>query len=351
MADNQPRTGDTKVRSHGNKQEQPGTALTAQHILTRQTQDIDTARLLEDIRNAAPKFKKLRRTDKGCGTARASDAQNIPKDQTAGKLFAPLAHIWEQMGTYVVYNDSGEPVARYPLTTQGKRRYVIDLFSEFLFQQIEQQIVLSLKQGDKTLLARLFEITETVWISNHAGGSGRKVETPPWHNYIIKENPDKLSYGLVESCLNGNNPLIKSTFTTAIQKLADQEISTIKELAGDDPEQMIQEAGQRYGLSREVNTDGQKKQFLDMFPELFAYARSHGIVAAHLQPKDCNLKLLAALITEDIDGMEKIRIVLIARATRVYNVTETQMKTMHEALVHTGHQGSYENYVKGRFDL
>lgn len=350
MADNQPRTGGTEARSHGNKQEQPETALTAPNMLTRQTQDIDIAKLLEDIRNAAPKLKKVHRTDKGCDAARASDEQNIPKDQTTGKLSDPLACIWEQMGTYVVYNDSGEPVARYPLTTQGKRKYVTDLFSEFLFQQIEQQIVLSLKQGNRILLARLFEIAETVWISNHAGGPDRKVETPPWSNYI-KENPDKLSYGLVESYTNGHNPLIKSAFVTAIQKVTEQEILAIKELAGADPEQMIQEAERQYGLSREVSTDSQKKQFLDMFPELFAYARSHGIVAAHLQPKDCNLKLLTALITEDVDEMEKIRTVLIARATRVYNVTETQMKTMHEALVSMDYQGSYEDYVEGRFDL
>ena len=336
-ANNQTRIGNKKIRSGGKKQSEA--ALKVQEKLNRKIKgekEVDPVGLLNAI--------KSRRRDYDTGVV--SDTDTVKRSPETDYLKC----IWDQMETYTVQDDSGNFVTKYPLTTEGKTKYMTDRFSDFLFRQIEPQLMISLERGNKELVLKLFKKAESIWVSNHAGGEGRRVATSPWSKRL-EEEQDKLSYGMIRAYLKGNHSSAKNAIREAVEKVLEDEIEALKKTVGNDPEKMMQEAERKYGIPGEIRTEEQKKDFLEEFADVLLYANTRSIKNDVLQPKDCSLKLLVPLITENLDEINRIRLTLMARTTRQFNNTESEMREMHDSLVKMGYQGSYDDYVHRRFDL
>ena len=337
VANDQSRTGNKKIRSGG--KEQSDAASKSQNELDRQINgenEVDKTGLLNAIKSKRKDY--------------APEVIDKSKFIKASYKKDYLKDIWDQMETYTVQDTSGNFVKKYPLTTEGKTKYITDRFSDFLFRQIEPQLMHSMESGNKELVLKLFNKAESIWVSNHAGGEGRNIPTSPWNKLLEKEQ-DKLSYGLAKVYLRGNHPLIRSAIQKAIEKVIEEEVADLKKTAGDDPEKMIQEAEKKYGIPGEVRTEEQKMAFFEEFADVLLYAKTRSIKNNVLQPKDCSLKLLVPLITENHDEINRIRLILMARTTRQFNDTESEMKEMHDSLVKIGYPGSYDDYVHRRFDL
>ena len=337
VANDQSRTGNKKIRSGG--KEQSDAASKSQNELDRQineANEVDKTGLLDAISS--------RRKDY------APEVIDKSKVIKASYKKDYLKDIWSQMETYTVQDASGNFVKKYPLTTEGKTKYITDRFSDFLFRQIEPQLMISLERGDKELVLKLFKKAESIWVSNHAGGEGRRVATSPWSKRL-EEEQDKLSYGMIKVYLTGNHSLARNTIREAVEKVIEDEIEALKKTADNDPEKMIQEAEKKYGIPGEVRTEEQKMAFFEEFADVLLYAKTRSIKNNVLQPKDCSLKLLVPLITENHDEINRIRLILMARTTRQFNDTESEMREMHDSLVKMGYPGSYDDYVHRRFDL
>ena len=337
VANDQSRTGNKKIRSGG--KEQSDAASKSQNELDRQINgenEVDKTGLLNAIKSKRKDY--------------APEVIDKSKFIKASYKKDYLKDIWSQMATYTVQDASGNLIEKYPLTPEGKVKYIVDRFSDFLFRQIGPQLMHSMESGNKELVLKLFNKAESIWVSNHAGGEGRNIPTSPWNKLLEKEQ-DKLSYGLAKVYLRGNHPLIRSAIQKAIEKVIEEEVADLKKTAGDDPEKMMQEAEKVYGIPREIRTEEQKMAFFEEFADVLLYAKTRSIKNNVLQPKDCSLKLLVPLITENHDEINRIRLILMARTTRQFNDTESEMREMHDSLVKMGYPGSYDDYVHRRFDL